>query len=262
LDSRHNGQSKDINKNRPEAYAQIERAANWKPAHKRHDSSIRYAANIPTAWVRENANRRIDARKRITEAFDKLVARQRPFTTKELQEQAGCSRTTLYKHLDIWRQQYEDLAKDLFAICTHKYNAVEGAASSESKPLLPLEKEKTPPGLLAARQIAYEISMRHQREQRQKVQAAVAAKEGDEIRWRDRVAWLTSESPAKLATEKIKMLMATLSHYRSTAPYEEDALSLQPYIYQLKQELDRRNNWVLYNLATVSISSQIPCQDE
>ena len=240
LASQHNGLSKDINRNRPEAFSQVERAANWRPVHKRKDNSTRYRSNRPVAWVRENANRKMNARKRILEAFEKLVARQRAFTTKELQEQSGCSRTTLYKHLDIWRQQYEDLAAGFFAICTHEYNAVGGAGPSKTKPPLPLEKEKMPPGRLAARRIAYEISMRTYREQQQKQKAAVRFKKSAEIEWRDRVASLTSVKPPLLPVEKIKMLMSVLSHYRSIAPYEEDASSLLPYLHQLNDELRNR----------------------
>ncbi len=242
LSIKHNGQSKDINHQRPEAFSQAERAANWRPVHRRTDKSLKYISDMPIAWVRGNANRQIDARKRIKEAFDKLAIRQRAFTTKELQEQAGCSRTTLYKHLDIWRQQYEDLAAGFFAICTGEYNAVLGAALSESKPPAPLEKEKMPPGRLAARQIAYEISMRSQREQQEKQRAAVGSKQDAENEWSDRVACLTSESPQNLPIEKIKVFIVVLSRHLSIAPNYEEALSLELYIKMLREELVRKTH--------------------
>jgi hypothetical protein len=66
----------------------------------------------------------------------------------------------LYKHSDIWRQDYEDLAAGFFAICTDEYNAVVEAAPSESKPPSTVSQKITPPGLLAARRIIYEMSMR------------------------------------------------------------------------------------------------------
>lgn len=52
----------------------------------------------------------------------------RNFTTVDLQRAAGCSRETLYKHADIWRKDYEDLAEGFFAFCTDEYNDVEQSA--------------------------------------------------------------------------------------------------------------------------------------
>ncbi len=49
-------------------------------------------------------------------------------------------------------------------ICTDEYNAVEGAASQESLPPATVFEKIMPPGLLAARRIAYELSMRSKRD--------------------------------------------------------------------------------------------------
>ncbi|HEY9870589.1 MAG TPA: hypothetical protein V6D08_15595 [Candidatus Obscuribacterales bacterium] len=84
------------------------------------EGSLGYGLRLPLqpGWARANANRKSDARRRITEAMINLKSMQRPFTTVELQKAAGCSRRTLYDHADIWRQDYEDLASGFFAICT------------------------------------------------------------------------------------------------------------------------------------------------
>jgi hypothetical protein len=140
-----------------------DRAANWRPAHKKAVAPQKYSAKRPISWVKENANRKSGARKRIQDALDGLTKLGRKFTTVELQKAAGCSRETLYNHTDIWRQDYEDLAAGFFAICTDEYNGVVGAACPESKPPSTVAEKITPPELLAARRVAYEIRDRRHR---------------------------------------------------------------------------------------------------
>ncbi len=240
LSLKHNGHSEDINRGHSDAIAQIERAAHWRPTHKKNDESLKYIANVPIAWVRENANRKLDARKRIKAAFDMLATKNRPFTISELQQQSACSKTTLYKHLDIWRQQYEDLASGLFAISTHEYNVFDGAACSESKPHSESHRENTPPGLLATKRVVYEISMRAQREKKQKQQEAIRSRRACENDWQDKIACLTSQPPNKLPAEKLKTLISVLSFYLSVAPNFDDALSLKQHIDNLREELHNR----------------------
>ncbi len=168
LELRHNGFSKDLNKGDADAVSQIERAANWIPPHRRHDKPKKYAPVQPISWVRENANRKVDARKRIQSALEKLKSASAKFSTVDLQKSAQCSRETLYKHEDIWRQAYEDLAEGFFAICTDEYNGVEGGGSSETAPRPPSDKKDVPPGLLAARRIIFELKMRDQKEKRKR----------------------------------------------------------------------------------------------
>jgi hypothetical protein len=241
LDARHNGQSKDINCGRADALAQVDRAANWLPAHKKGEEPIKYSPTRPISWIRENANRMSGARKRIQDALDGLKKFNRSFTTVELQETAACSRRTLYDHADIWRQDYEDLAAGLFAICTDEYNVVVGAACPESKPPSTVAEKITPPGLLAARRVAYEISMRTKRDIRNREKAALASSEVSENQWRDKVTSLTSEKPSELPVQNLKSLIVVLANYLSLAPYEEDAVPLAAFITELRRELKARS---------------------
>jgi hypothetical protein len=240
LERRNNGQSKDINRQRPDAFSQIERAVNWRPQHKKNAEPQKYSAERPISWIRENANRKSGARKRITEALDGLKKRRRSFTTVELQEAAGCSRRTLYDHADIWRKDYEDLAAGFFAICTDEYNAVVGADSPGIQPPTTVQDQIAPPGLLAARRIAFEIDSRRQREKRKEHKAAVVAADAAEKQWLDKVKDLTSEAPSKLAIERIKLLIAVLAGYLPLAPCEEMALPVQKYLVELRAELIAR----------------------
>jgi hypothetical protein len=231
LEAHHNNCSEDINRGRADAIAQVDRAANWRPPYKRVDEPKKYS------WIRENANRKSDARKRITEALDGLKRLKRSFTTVELQEAAGCARDTLYKHSDIWRQDYEDLADGFFAICPDEYNAVEGAACQESLPPATGFQKNTPPGLLAARRVVYELSMRSKRDMRKAQKTVLGSSEAAEKEWRDKVASLSKEVPSDIPIEKLKSLIGVLSNYLSLAPYEEAFASLHPYVTQLRREL-------------------------
>jgi len=245
LEVHHNGQSEDINRGRADAFAQVQRAAHWRPAHKKADEPIKYSPVRPISWIRENANRKSDARKRITDALEGIRKLKRRFTTVELQQEAECSRETLYKHGDIWQkdyQDYKDLADGFFAICTDEYNAVVEAACPESKPpSTPLEKI-TPPGLLAARRVVYEISMRSKRDIQNKQKTALRSSEASDNEWRDKVASLTKETPSELPVQRLKSLLVVLAHYLSLAPYEEDAVPLHTYISALRLELNSRSH--------------------
>ncbi len=247
---KHNGQSEDINRDRPDALAQIERAAHWRPAHNK--GGAKYSVQRPIAWVRENANRKIGARKKIQDALEKLLERKRPFSKSELQAETGSSWTTIYKHKDIWGQAYEDLAAGFFETSTHEYNVVGGAACPESKPPLSLLKNKnTPPGLLAARQVAYEISMRAMREKKQEQVASVQSITACEIEWRTKVATLVKENPENLSVEKIKVRIVVLSRYLSIAPDYDEALSLESYIQRLRAELVNKTQHI--GISSVSV---------
>jgi hypothetical protein len=242
LGARHNGYSVDINRGRADATAQVDRATTWRPAHKKSVEPKRYSAVRPISWVRENANRKTDARKRIADALEGIKKLQRSFTTVELQKTANCSRETLYKHQDIWRADYEDLASGFFAMCTDEYNAVVEAACPESKPPSTVSKKITPPGLLAARRIVYELSMRTKRDIQTKQKVSRVSSEAADKEWRDKVASLTGEVSLDLPVPKLKSYLLVLANYLSMAPCEEDALPLQRFIASIRQELAARTH--------------------
>lgn len=227
---KHHGLSKDINRGRPEALNQVERAANWRPGGKRTSATVRYEPKRPISWVRENANRKIDARSRIRDALTTLRKRGRSFTTVDLQEAAKCSRRTLYVHADIWRSDYEDLAAGFFAICTDEYNVVEGAGGRETlPPPSPVEKIE-PPGLLAARRIAYEISMRAQRERKEQERAVIQAQDASEIKWQAEVLSLIEKDPSELLLPELRALLAVSMALRARAPNEDGQTLVQKVI--------------------------------
>lgn len=247
LSTRHNGQSKDINDGRPDALQQVARAAHWSPPHRKDNPGLKYSPERPVSWVRENQNRKAGARQRIQEALDALRKEQRAFTTVELQQAAKCSRETLYNHQDIWRatyddrKDYRDLAAGFFANCTDEYNDAVGADSPQIKPPAASLLENMPPGRRAAQQIAFEITMRGQRDiQRARKKTEDMAEKRDKT-WRDQVASYTSSPPQSLAVEKLKLFIVVLIRLLSLAPTEEDQLALQSHINEFRLDLDRRS---------------------
>jgi len=240
LESRHNGHSSDISQGRADALEQSARAAHWRPPSKRGADTKTYTAAVPISWVLENKKRKASARRRIHDALDGLKKLGRSFTTVELQEAAECARDTLYKHSDIWRQDYEDLAAGFFAICPDEYNAVVEAACPKSEPPSTTPQKITPPGLLAARRIVSEMSMRSKKDIQKSSKASDQAREAAENDWRSRVAALISTSPPSLSIGEIKARLFILRGLLSIAPYEEDARSLLPYIQHLQKEFGAR----------------------
>lgn len=247
LSTHHNGQSKDINDDRPDALAQVERAAHWRPAHAKGKEPAKYLPTRPISWIRENENRQRDARQRIQESLDTLRALQRCFTTVELQELAACSRRTLYDHQDIWRAVYDDrknyknLSDGFFEICTDEYNVAVGADSPEIEPPSASLPEITPPGLWAARQIASEIAMRNARDIYRTRKTTESLQVKQEQDWQQNVASYTCTKPSELSIENLKLFIVVLLRYLALAPTQEDQLALQSHINDLRQEIERRS---------------------
>lgn len=245
----NNGQSKDINHGRADALAQVERAANWRPPHKQSDTEpVKYSTKRPISWIRANANKKKDARARITSAFEELKKQERPFTTEELRKLAGCGRDTLYKHEDIWRAEYDrrkgiarndyqDLVEGFFAICTDEYNDMVGAASSQSKPPSTSLNQNMPPGRLAARRIAYELSMRSKRAQKLALKTSMQSLDDSEASWRDEVTRLTENDPSGLSIPELKALLTVLVLYLSRAPDHESQEYIQLHIQRIRSQL-------------------------
>lgn len=250
----NNGQSKDINRGRADALAQVERAANWRPAHKQTgDEPVKYSSKRPVSWIRANANKKQDARSRISKAMEKLKAEDRSFTTEELRKLAGCGRETLYKHEELWRAEYnlrkgiarndyQDIAEGFFAICTDEYNDVEGAASSQSKPPFTSPIQNMPPGRLAARRIVYELSMRSKKQEKQAQKSALKSQEGSEVTWLDEVTRLTENNPSGLSVPELKALLTVLALYLSRAPNYECQIYIQAHVQRIRSQLAEASN--------------------
>ncbi len=243
LATNHNGFSKDIARGRADATAQISRMAIWVPPHRRDGEVETYKATAPISWIRENAKRKASARRRIEDALAALRIRKERFSTLELQKAAGCGRATLYKHADIWRQEYEELADGFFASCTDEYNAVEDSNPiSEGLPCSPVLVEEIPSGLVAARRVVSDLSLQRLKEIHTNELAKTQSVSASEQEWRSRVAQLTADSPFSLSVVDLKYRLVALSSLLSMAPYEEDAVLLLPYIQQLRREFSSRQH--------------------
>ncbi len=241
LTANHNGFSKDIARGRADATAQITRMANWMPPHRRSGEIETYTATPPISWVRENAKRKANARRRIQDALEALLIRKRAFSTVDLQKAAKCGRDTLYSHSDIWRQDYEDLAAGFFAACPDEYNAVEDSNSvPEGLPCSPVLLQEPPLGLLAARQVVFEIALKARKDVHVYEERIQEIASQSELDWQSKVAQLTSASPLVLSIQHLKSRLFELVTLLNVAPYEEAAQGLLFYIRQVRHELKER----------------------
>ena len=141
LANRHHGHSRDLNRDRVDALKQIERATSWVPPSRREGNANSSKFEMPISWVRHNANLKVDARSKITAAVQVFLDLKQTFSTRDLSDRAGCSRTTLYKHQDLWKEAYDQLNARLFASGPHEYNAVADLVSSETSSVLPTAQE-------------------------------------------------------------------------------------------------------------------------
>lgn len=242
LQDKHNGQSKDITRRTSDSLAQVTRAANWIPPHKRGEELKAYETKMPIAYQRHNANLAADARKRIQAALDEFKEAGQPFSIRDLMKKSGCWEKTVYNHEDLWRPVQDELRKDRFAAVAPEYNAGEGAGSQKTCPPAQSVSKIAPPGLLAARQIVFEISRRAQRDKQKQLKATASVSRASETDWLDRVNVLTEKEPSEVPLERIKSLIVVLIHYLSIAPCEETATSLQKYIQNLRLELASRQS--------------------
>lgn len=233
----HNGQSKDINRGRADALAQVQRAANWRPAHKRSSEPEKYRPEQPVSWIRANVNKKLDARKRITAGLEEMKKLQRRFSTVDLRNAAKCSQETLYKHKDIWQKDYDDLADGFFAACTDEYNVVVGGGSRKTSPPTTSLEQDMPLGRLAARRIVYEISMRDDRTKKKAKKEAVRSLESSEKQWLGNVTRLTENDPCTLSIAELKSLLIVLVAYLAMAPNEESQNFIQERIAAIRKHL-------------------------
>jgi hypothetical protein len=99
-----------------------------------------------------------------------------------------------------------------------------------------------PPGRLAARRIAYEISMRSQRDKRQAQKTALGSQEASESTWQGEVTRLTEKPPSTLSIPEIKVLLVILAGYLAMAPDYDSQSALQVYMSELKEQLKAGTN--------------------
>ena len=243
LARKNHGHSKDLNRNRSDATAQIGRAARWLPAHKRADEITRYKKVVPISWVRHNGNLKADAITRIKAAVEELVAAAAPFKITELEQKAGCSRSTLYKHSALWKSLYLELKK-LPEKSSDEYNAVVGAAAGQagSPPLL--SKPEMSPGRLAARRVVLDLMQRTDRDRQDRQWYIESVFEKYAKSWKAKV--LAEKPPDLLAASarELKACVPILLSLLSKAPDEEAQIWLQSEIQIMRKRLDElRESW-------------------
>ena len=90
--------------------------------------------------------------------------------------------------------------------------------------------------------IAYEISMRSQRDQRQAQKTALGSQEASESTWQDEVTRLTQNEPSTLSVPEIKVLLVVLATYLAMAPDYDSQTALQMYISKLKEQMSAGMN--------------------
>ena len=237
LELQHNGFSKDLNRGDCDALSQVERAAHWIPPHKRTEEPKKYTPVQPISWIRENANRKANARIRIQKALEALQSRGGSFTTVELHESADCSRKTLYKHSDIWRQAYEDLAEGFFASCTHEYNGVVGGGSSETTPLPPHDKKDVPAGLLAARRIVFELMMREQRQAAQKEKGLRLFSDSLIAKWEAELCKAVERAAASITVKELNGIVPIYLSLLLGAHDDQAEAIVRKHLTELKQRI-------------------------
>lgn len=237
--SRHNGQSKEISYNRGDALQQVERAASWVPAHKRNEEHKPYQNKVPISWVRNNSKRARDARERIRQTIEELSTLSQKFSLRQLRLAAKCSMDTLYKNRDLW-EAIQTENPDHFVSDPDEYNAVFGAASSESKPQDTAPETVTPPGLLAARRIAYELQRRQQRSRMFIEKEKRVASEEISTVWRQSVAANIPEIFDLLHQSDLKRLLVFLAWRRGTSPDYESELWINGKISLVRAALESK----------------------
>jgi hypothetical protein len=248
LSTKHNGQSNDLNRGRTDALEQVRRAAHWRPAERQDEEHAPYSVEVPVSWVLENAKRKEDARRRIKQAVQELKQTGRTFTATDIQTKANCSWSTLYKHADLWKEDYlraadpsaayEQISGDIFAISTHEYNAVVGQAAQESLPCPQSGNSDMPAGLLACQRIAYELEMRGKRKERKKAEEFNAECRQDDLSWRDSVVANMPSESACPGVSGLKSLLAFLIWMRGMAPDYESELWITELILNLRYRID------------------------
>ncbi len=248
LKAKHHGMSKDITSGRAEAQKHIERATQWQPPHRRGREAQKYEPVVPISWVKNNAKRASTAQKKIIAAVADFKEAGTPFSTRDIILKCGVSSRTLDKYPELWKPTMEELRTGCLKTALHEYNAVEGAASQESKPPSSVQEKFMPPGRLAARRILYELKMRDQRENRKKDHAVQRSEKAASDKWQDRVALLCKHDSPDASPSELRRLISLLAQELLIAPSEEDCVWLSGYISSLKEKALAQGQPIQLNL--------------
>lgn len=243
LMTKHNGLSKDIERGRLEVVSDIARAAHWKPLHRRNSpevQEVRRTAAINVQYKLANIKRSNNARAQIKEAVETLLSDHQPVRVSSLERLAGVSKPTLYKHQDLWRHHYE---KQVLAGSLGVYSVGVAGVTSENPCLTPTENLDKPPQLLAARQIAYEIRVRLQRQQKKTEKDRRSFHTAIDHRWHKQLAetlTLLEPSITSVEPQTLKLVTTLLGILRAAAPSYEDQILVEKYLTSIDAEMQVR----------------------
>jgi hypothetical protein len=243
LAAKSHGHSKDLNRNRADATKQIGRCAHWLPAHKRATESKRYQKRMPLSWARHNGNLKADAIRRIKEAIDRLVAAAQPFTVRELEQESGCSSSTLYAHKAVWHPIYTEF-KQRLPVVSDEYNAVVGAAGLESGSLATVCAVDMPPGRLAARAVAQQLAEKVERDKPEEQKHIRSIFDRYDASWKAKVLAALPPNLDAADARTLKSCAPILLALVAGAPDEEHQIWLQQQLQIIRRRLDQlREIW-------------------
>jgi hypothetical protein len=257
---KHHGLSNEINKGRPEALADINRAAHWRPVHKRNQSDQEQNSNKTSASINvrnklANIKRSNDARSRIKAAVERMLAAGRPIRVNDLEREAKTNKTTLAKHKDLWHQHYE---KQFVTTGSGVYSVGMGGVTALNPSLSPVDNQKRPPQLLAARQIVSEIAARAERDRKKKQKETEKVIAKDKSLWRRQVQDNLDLLPRDISQTDIrvlKTLIAALSYFLSISPCYEDEVWLRSHLVKVQSEHSRQLETFKISIATTGDTS-------
>ena len=214
------------------------------PPHKRGEEIPKYKKTVSIAWIRHNANLKADARKRIADAVTAFAETKQPFTTRELEEKAGCSMSTLYQHKDIWKAIHQELSGARLAAVSDEYNAVEGAGCPKTEPPSTAFAEPMPPGRLAARRIVFELTRRGQQAENKRQEDIQNIFSECRFDWKAKVVSLIPPQPELCSMQELKAQLVVLQKYLAISPDYENQEWLRTQMHNLREVLSRHEeNW-------------------
>lgn len=170
---KHNGMSKQLSRGQRDAVENIRRQAQWKPPSRRADQTdVESKPAKPVLRPQEKLRRQLANRKRsneargkIKQAVETLLADGFQISLSSIHEASGVAINTIRKHADLWKNLQEEQYEDLFAGLSGDLNAV-CAGGSSKEPTSNHSQKFVPAGLLACRQILFELNMRAARKDR------------------------------------------------------------------------------------------------
>jgi hypothetical protein len=255
LSTKHNGHSNDLNRGRSDAIAQVRRAAHWRPASRQDENNTAYTSAVPVSWILENARRKRDARQRIRQAIDELKASGRNFTATDIRTKARCSWSTLYKHEDLWKQdylraaeprchsnssvEYEQISADIFAISTHEYNAGVGepACPSACSPTAPASISDFSAAVLDCPGFCSEFQIGGERIEGSKEKTVNSNCRRDDRCWKDSIVAVVLSELSRFDISELKRLLAFLVWLRASVPDYESGVWANRVIVRLRDQI-------------------------